>query len=165
MLLPGKPLLSHGNYKLAVAQNARRAVLQLKRAVSSAARIYPGDQQRISSFRLGQTCSSTLSLCPRKERPSFSWRWLNHNGARPPLAGVVAPSGPQYPGPGVSPFRRYPSIGSQGRRNRSGPFPPGAFPTPISGTTTPSDLRCSPSDFTIGLYLGSSPDAGRADGP
>src|SRR5215471_15704854 len=51
-------------------------------------------------------------------------------------------------------------------RSKQGPFPPGASCcTPISGTTTPSDSRCPPLDFTIGLYQRSSPDAGQADGP
>src|SRR5271156_3371536 len=51
-------------------------------------------------------------------------------------------------------------------RSKSGPFPPGALCcTPISGTTTPSDSRCPPRAFTIGLYPWSLPDEGQADGP
>jgi hypothetical protein len=34
--------------------------------------------------------------------------------------------------------------------------------TPITGTTTPSDSRCTPADFTIGLYDRALPDARRA---
>jgi len=38
-------------------------------------------------------------------------------------------------------------------RPKPAPFAPGAFSrTPIITTTTPSDSRCPPPDFTIGLY-------------
>src|SRR6185369_506228 len=47
-----------------------------------------------------------------------------------------------------------------------GSFPPAAFFfTAISGTTAPSDSRCAPPAFALGLYGRSLPDVGCADGP
>jgi hypothetical protein len=46
-----------------------------------------------------------------------------------------------------------------------GPFPPTAlFGTAIDGTTIPSDSRCAPDDFALGLYVQLHPDEGGADG-
>src|SRR5688572_10127756 len=46
-----------------------------------------------------------------------------------------------------------------------GPFPPAAlFVATLVGTTTPSDSRCAPPAFALGLYGRSSPDVGCADG-
>src|SRR5258708_1662835 len=47
-----------------------------------------------------------------------------------------------------------------------GSFPPAAFFfTAILGTTSPSDSRCAPPAFALGLYGRSLPDVGCADGP
>src|SRR5437899_5153015 len=46
-----------------------------------------------------------------------------------------------------------------------GSFPPAAFFfTAIIGTTAPSDSRCAPAAFALGLYGRSLPDVGCADG-
>src|SRR3954470_2450675 len=47
-----------------------------------------------------------------------------------------------------------------------GRFPPTAlFCAAIDGTTAPSDSRCAPTAFALGLYGRSLPDVGCADGP
>ena len=46
-----------------------------------------------------------------------------------------------------------------------GPFPPVAlFVAALTGTTVPSDSRCTRRDFTVGLYAPPCPDEGCADG-
>ena len=46
-----------------------------------------------------------------------------------------------------------------------GPFPPVAlFVAALTGTTVPSDSRCTRRDFAFGLYAPRCPDVGRADG-
>ena len=88
--------------------------------------------------------------------------------ARSPVAAAATPvDGPRWPagvvGPG-GPGHALALTSSAARDQSRGPSLPARLLTPISGTTTPSDSRCAPLDFTIGLYDRSLARRGCADG-